>query len=85
MQLQIALRAPGSKLLRCTSVQSLVQALCIQRIAMGCQALAQAWRERRRVERAYRCDLHTLAGMSERDLADIGAPCWLRADIGRYR
>ena len=85
MQLQIPLRSPGYKLLRCTPAPTLAQPSRIQQLVARCLALVQAWREHRRVERAYRRDLRTLAGMGERDLADFGAPCWLRADVERYR
>lgn len=43
------------------------------------------WNERRRIQSAYRRDLVLLAGLGERELADFGAPGWLRADVQRYR
>ena len=50
---------------------------------------ARSWfaqsNERRRVQREYRRDLALLAGLGERELADFGAPGWLRADVQRYR
>jgi uncharacterized protein YjiS (DUF1127 family) len=43
------------------------------------------WLERQRLARAYRRDLAVLAAMGERELADFGAPAWLRADVACYR
>jgi len=47
-------------------------------------ALAR-WAAARRARAAYRRDLIVLAGVGERELADIGAPAWLAADVQRYR
>ena len=85
MQLHIQLRSPGHTQLRCKPAPTLAQPSRTRQLVARCVAFAQAWRERRRVERTYRQDLRTLAGLSERDLADFGAPCWLRADVERYR
>jgi hypothetical protein len=79
MQHPISLHLPGR------FATSPVQASALHRLLARCGALARAWREQRRVARAYRRDLQTLAGLSERDLADFCAPCWLRADVERCR
>lgn len=55
-----------------------------QSFLRGRGALAQ-WNERRRARLAYRRDLQLLARLGERELADFGAPGWLRADVQRYR
>ena len=49
------------------------------------RAALQRWMERQRRLRAYRRDLDVLAAMGERELADFGAPGWLRADVERHR
>jgi hypothetical protein len=55
-----------------------------QSFVRGWQSFAR-WNERRRAQLIYRRDLRLLAKLGERELADFGAPGWLRADVQRYR
>lgn len=85
MKLNIALRSPDYKLVCCKPKSNLFQPSCIQQFMSRCKARAQGWNEHRRVEHTYRCDLHILAKLGERELADFGAPCGLRSEVARYR
>ena len=85
MQLHFSIQPVSGQRLRVSALPTLVKPSWSQRTGATVTSWFASLRERRRVQRAYHRDLRTLAGMSERDLADFCAPCWLRSDVARLR